>query len=82
MTNDLDLLGSQLTLALRFWESDFNRNLLLIDTVAANQNILAKDLFIKRGRIWHMRPDSIPGNLTIKSIGINQYNIYRLLELT
>ncbi len=76
MPEALDLLGAQLMLALQFYESNFNTNLTLVDTVSAEEKYSCKELFNRQGKVWCLRAESIPGNLTIKSISVDKRNLY------
>ncbi|MCX6702067.1 MAG: hypothetical protein NTX96_02665 [Candidatus Zambryskibacteria bacterium] len=72
---ELDLLGEQVMLALRFQESGFDPELELQDEVE-NQTARARILFSDSDGRWFMRSESIPGHLGIKAIAVDQENLY------
>lgn len=75
MKDELDLLGGQLVLALQFMEAGFDTSKVLQDGVRSAE-LPAGDIFEKRGPRWFMRNDSLPGDLTVKAIGVDDGGVY------
>lgn len=72
---ELDLLGDLLVEMLRFLDSGFDKEIVLQDETT-NSAVPAKEMFREIDGRWFMRPDSIPGDLSIKAIGIDQNGLY------
>ena len=79
MHHELDVLGQQLELAIRFAESGFE-NIDLTDAVLG-EKIKAHTLFSQhvdgvKTAIWFMRNDSMPGHFAIKAIAVDSTTLY------
>ena len=72
---ELDLLGEQILLALRFQQSGFDLSLELQDEVE-NETVRAKELFFEQDSRWFMRGESIPGHLALKAIAVDSDGLY------
>ena len=73
--NELDLLGELLFQALKFLDSGFDASLVLHDCVT-HTDLPAGELFSESNGRWFMRADSVPGDLSLKSIGLDGDALY------
>jgi hypothetical protein len=72
---ELDLLGDLLMETLKFLDSGFDGSLVLRDETTIS-DIAAKEMFAESEGRWFMRQESIPGDLSIKAIGVDADGLY------
>jgi len=72
---ELDLLGSLLIEALKFRDSGFDENIVLMDRVT-NSELKASELFNPDGQRHFVRYESLPGDLTIKAVAVDAEGLY------
>lgn len=73
--NKFDILGDQMMAALSFAKFKFAGEVELFDSVEG-KTVSGKELFQKQGKRWFMRPESLPGDLCVKALGIDHKGIY------
>jgi len=69
------LLGQQLLNAVQFWRKKFDLDLRFIDPVTQDRATSGM-LFKINGKKWVMRSESLPGQIGIKALGVDDINLY------
>ena len=77
--SELDILGQVLMNVILFFESNFDQEKLFEDFVLLDKAIPASELFRKENNIWYLQSESLPADMAIKSIGVDDNTLY--LEL-
>jgi hypothetical protein len=71
----LDLLGDLLSEMLKFLDSGFDLNLTLHDETIFS-DLSAKEMFRESGGRWFLRAESVPGDPSVKAIGVDKDGLY------
>lgn len=75
MQFEFDILGDLLSVAIKYLDSGFQDDLVLHDGVT-NTDVMAKHLFYDRDGRYFLRDESVPGDLSIKAIAIDDNGLY------